>query len=173
MDPDARLAPAVDLASLADHLPGAVVAVDGSGVVLHWSPGAAQLYGWSAEEALGRSVRDLMLAGQDELADEVVATTGSGRQWRGEFLTRRKDGTRLPVYVSNAALRAADGTSTGVVGVSLDMTAHRDEMVARARRSSSRRSRGPSGSPTATPASSRSAPPSARRRALSRWSTSS
>ena len=114
-----------------EQLPGAVIAVDLSSSVVHWSAGAEQLYGWSADEARGRSVREL-IALVPERADEVRATVHAGQQWSGEFRTVRKDGTPLLVYVSNAPVRDAAGRVVGVVGVSLDITAYARALTSRA-----------------------------------------
>ena len=114
------------------QLPGAVIAVDLESRVVHWSPGAERLYGWTAEEAVGRSVRELILLGQEARADEVKARTHGGGQWDGEFTARHKDGRTLVVSVSNAPLTDAAGTVVGVVGVSLDMTTHAATQAERA-----------------------------------------
>ena len=114
------------------QLPGAVIAVDLDSRVVHWSPGAERLYGWTAAEAVGRSVRELILSGQERLADDVKARTHAGGQWDGEFTARHKDGRSLVVWVSNAPLTDAAGTVVGVVGVSLDMTAHAAAQAERA-----------------------------------------
>ena len=114
--------PPVRLEDLAAALPGAVIAVDLTGTVLHWSPGAERLYGWTAAEALGRAIRDLLLAGAEDRADEVAAATHGGEQWSGEFVCRHRDGRSLVVHVSNAPVRDRDGRVVGVVGVSLDVT---------------------------------------------------
>ena len=106
-----------------EQLPGAVIAVDLQGRVVHWSAGAEELYGWSAEEAAGRSVRELISL-IPERADEVATAVHAGRSWAGEFRTVRKDGTVLLVYVRNAPVRDRSGDVVGVVGVSLDITAY-------------------------------------------------
>lgn len=113
------------------QLPGAVVAVDLEHRVVHWSAGAQELYGWTVEEALGRSVRELMLAGQESLADDIAARTWAGERWLGEVVTRRRDGRALPVFVVNSPLRDAAGTTVGVLGVSLDLSSYRDAVQLR------------------------------------------
>ena len=112
-------------------LPGAVIAVDRSSRVLHWSAGAQSLYGWSAEEAVGRSVREL-IGLRAELADEVKAATHAGQGWDGEFAAVTKQGRPLLVYVSNAPFCDDDGTVVGVVGVSLDITSYAATISSRA-----------------------------------------
>ena len=112
----------VSLGDLASALPGAVIAVDLVGRILYWGPGAARLYGWSAEEAVGRQIRELVLVGADRLADEVARSTHGGEQWDGEFAVHHKDGHSMVVNVSNAPVLGAHGEVVAVVGVSLDVT---------------------------------------------------
>lgn len=112
-------------------LPGAVIGVDLDGRVVHWSVGAAALYGWAAEEATGRRVRELLGLVSDRV-DEVVTRTRGGQEWDGEFTAVRKDGSRVLVYVSNAPARDDEGQVVGIVGVSLDITAYAATLAARA-----------------------------------------
>jgi PAS domain S-box-containing protein len=119
-------------ADLVGQLPGAVIAVDLDGRIVHWSDGAERLYGWTAQEALGRSVRELILVGAEERADDVIAVTHAGGRWDGEFACVHKDGHPLVVSVSNAPLRDEAGEQVGVIGVSLDITGHVAAVAARA-----------------------------------------
>ncbi|HVM28797.1 MAG TPA: SpoIIE family protein phosphatase [Mycobacteriales bacterium] len=119
------------MAALADRIPGAVVGVDLDSSVLLWSRGAERLYGWTVAEALGRSVRELMLHGADERADEVKGATHAGGVWEGAFPAVHKDGRRLVVWVRNAPVVDESGTVVGVVGVSLDLTEHSEALTAR------------------------------------------
>ena len=119
------------VAELADDLPAAVVGVDLDSTVLLWNRGAERLYGWSAQEALGTSVRELMLRGAEERADDVKATTHSGGAWEGQFPAVRKDGSPLVVWVGNAPVQDDAGRVVAVLGVSLDMTAHDTALIGR------------------------------------------
>ena len=104
-----------------DQLPAAVIAVDLDHLITWWNPGAEALYGWTAAEALGRSVRDLIFASAVP-SDDIAAQTHSGRLWEGEVTVRLKDGSKRLVFVRNVPLIAADGTLIGVLGTSLDVT---------------------------------------------------
>jgi PAS domain S-box-containing protein len=106
---------------LLEQVPAAVVAVDLAHVITRWSPGAEALYGWTEEQALGRSVRELIFA-SDTPNDGIAAQTHSGRVWEGEVLVRHRDGHRLLVFVRNAPILDDHGAVVGVVGVSMDVT---------------------------------------------------
>lgn len=134
MQPTAHSLSASELLAV---LPAAVIAVDLSNRVLHWNAGAERLYGWTAAEALGRPVRELMLLGAKALADQVVRATHAGDSWEGEFTARHKDGRSLVVYVSNSPVFGPGGTVQAVVGVSLDITAWAEQLT-RARRDAER-----------------------------------
>lgn len=93
-----------------DELAGAQLALAPDGVVVTWSPGAVLLYGYSAEESVGRSFLDLVvpaeLAGDvqawlDRAVETPVASFESDR--------RRKDGSRVQVESNLRAIRDSKG----------------------------------------------------------------
>ncbi|MCW2616082.1 MAG: hypothetical protein JWN08_3076 [Frankiales bacterium] len=124
--------PPLRLEELVAALPGAVVAVDVSNRVLHWSPGAERLYGWTRAEALGRPVGELLLPPDDTRAEGILAANRAGQGYDGEYVVQHKDGRRLVVNVSNAPVLGDDGSVVAVVAVSLDVTAASSAMAARA-----------------------------------------
>jgi PAS domain S-box-containing protein len=99
-----------------DLIGDAVVVRDPAGRVLAWNRAAADLYGWTAGEAIGQAV------------DALLATTGMGEPsteggWRGECGRRRRDGGELVIDLSLAADRDAAGTVTRIVETARDVTA--------------------------------------------------
>ncbi|WP_148589347.1 SpoIIE family protein phosphatase [Streptomyces sp. WAC01526] len=83
---------------LLDALGVAAVVLDAEGRIVLWSPQAEELFGYSAQEALGQYAGRLLVHEGDlgtvlKLFEEVMAT---GRSWAGAFPVRHKDGgTRL------------------------------------------------------------------------------
>jgi diguanylate cyclase (GGDEF)-like protein/PAS domain S-box-containing protein len=109
--------------SLLDQVRSAVVTVDATDAITYWNRYAEVLYGWTADEVLGRSIMDLLVpAGEAQLAEQIRAALQSTGHWEGELLTERQDGLRFPTFLSLAALTATDGTFTGVAAVSQDLT---------------------------------------------------
>ncbi|MCS0603123.1 SpoIIE family protein phosphatase [Streptomyces sp. LP11] len=80
---------------LLDVLSVAAVALDTQGRVVFWTPQAEELFGYTAEEALGRHAARLLV--QPEHLGAVVSlftdVLETGRGWAGAFPVRHKDGT--------------------------------------------------------------------------------
>lgn len=110
-------------ASLLDAVGQAVIATDVEGRVTYWNRAAEEIFGWTQEEVIGRDIVDLTPGGKTRSdAEEVMAGLRQGQSWRGEFELRRKDGSTFPALVTNAPIRGEDGTLTGIVGVTSDIS---------------------------------------------------
>ena len=101
----------------------AIVASDAQYRLTAWNAAAESLYGWKAEQVLGRNgleiVRTEWPGVEAEKMRRTIAETGC---WRGEATQARKDGTRIPVEVSSMTLRDERGHITGYVSVNRDIT---------------------------------------------------
>jgi diguanylate cyclase (GGDEF)-like protein/PAS domain S-box-containing protein len=106
-----------------DAIAQAVVALDLTGCVTYWNAAAVTCYGWTAEEALGRNVADLVAPDltEDE-AVEVFEHLVAGKSWRRESSVQRRDGTKFPALLVNSGFYAADGELVGIIGVTTDLT---------------------------------------------------
>ncbi len=94
----------------------AIVLVDAEGVVTEWNPQAEAMFGWSANEAVGRLVHDLIIpdeykaahiAGLRRLRDSMKSDL-VGR--RIEVPAVRRDGSRLMIELAISAVRDEPGT---------------------------------------------------------------
>lgn len=105
--PDAdRRAGVLPPGGLLDLLGVAAVVVDTSGRIVFWSPQADEVFGYSAQEALGQYAARLMV--HDEHRDLVIRlfaeVMGSGASWAGAFPIRHKDGSTRLVEFRNMRL---------------------------------------------------------------------
>ena len=115
-------------AELLDEVDAAVIATDAEFVVLYWNSGAERLYGHAAEDAIGHPVIDLIVP--DESRATLVDLAGralAGRPAEAEIDARDKDGRVFPVSLRLRASRldSADGGITGIISVSVDISARR------------------------------------------------
>jgi PAS domain S-box-containing protein len=110
------------LESLVAISPAAVVVMDADELVTDWNPAAAELFGYSAEEALGRSIDELVFGDADrgegrEITQEAMRVGRAQRIAR----RRRKDGTPVDVELKLVQL-VVDGSHVGFLGIYHDVT---------------------------------------------------
>jgi PAS domain S-box-containing protein len=89
--------------------------------VTFWNAAAARLYGWSADEAMGRPLVDLIAVDpQDALAfTEIIGATGG---FSGEVKHRTKDGKEIIVEGRATLIVNPDGTPGSVLLINTDIT---------------------------------------------------
>jgi PAS domain S-box-containing protein len=94
--------------------PLATIRVDANGFVRAWNAAAEELYGWRAEEMLGRRYGHETGAEQLEFA-HVLAPVLAGESFRGlEVVRQTRDGRRVDVSISAAPVYDSEGAN--VVG---------------------------------------------------------
>jgi PAS domain S-box-containing protein len=107
--------------AIVDASPLPIVVVGVEGEVLLWNRTAEQVFGWDAEEAIGRRllcVPDDRQTEYDAFRTEVL----QGRPFMGRETVRvRKDGTRIDVAISTAPIHDAAGRAVGSVALYVDI----------------------------------------------------
>lgn len=114
------------LAAILRSSEDSVLSKDLNGTVTSWNRGAEELYGYPAEEAIGRSVGSLIVPEDrlDEL-DEIMATVFAGEQLAIETERHTRDGKRLYVSLQTFPIRNLAGEVTGATAVTHDITERR------------------------------------------------
>ncbi|HEY3051314.1 MAG TPA: response regulator, partial [Gaiellaceae bacterium] len=110
------------LESLVSISPAAVVVMDADERVTDWNPAAAELFGYSAEEAVGQPIDDLVFGenGREEGREITQEALRDGRAQR-IARRRRRDGTLVDVELMLVPL-TVDGSHAGFLGVYHDVT---------------------------------------------------
>ncbi|MFD2826536.1 PAS domain-containing protein [Leeuwenhoekiella polynyae] len=110
-------------ANLLKTVSEAAIATDLDGVVNYWNKAAETIFGWTAEEAIGKYVNQLTLSDViKEQGEQIMAKLRRGETWFGEFEALRKDGSTVLVRVSNAPVYDDTNNLVGMVGISSDIT---------------------------------------------------
>jgi two-component system NtrC family sensor kinase len=111
------------LASLVESSQDAIIGTTPEGVVVSWNRGAAELYGYSAEEMIGRTAA---VVAPPDRPGEVAAILERVRQRETvanhETARIRKDGRRVNVSLNISPVFDAEGKVTGVVNIARDIT---------------------------------------------------
>ncbi len=109
------------LAAVIQSSPLAIYTLDPTSTVQTWNRAAEALYGWQAEEVIGRPLPTIAQDLEDHrrLRDRVLR----GEALRGvEVTRRRKDGTLVNISLSVAPLHDAAGRVTGMLSLAADIT---------------------------------------------------
>jgi PAS domain S-box-containing protein len=125
-DVTARLETEADIATLraiVDAAEEAIVGVDGRGNILFFSPSAERLYGWRADEVIGRPVTILISDPDRHLLPEVVGALQAGETVRRDGLARRKDGSHVEAELNASPIIGPDGRMQGTALIVLDTSA--------------------------------------------------
>lgn len=121
------------LESLRPHLDGiplGVITTDLAGIVDGWNAYAEVIYGYTAEEALGRAIQELTVGPPDaETAEVIMDRLGKGEAWFGTFEAARKDGSLIPVNLVDAPILDDDGSIVGVVGIGREAVQYVDTVL--------------------------------------------
>lgn len=101
----------------------AVIAVDQNYVITDWNRGAEELYGFTAEEALGQRMDKLILNNMstEEVQDagRIAYNTGV---WRGRSMQRHKNGKWMYIDSVVSPLLDKAGQLNGFIGINRDIT---------------------------------------------------
>lgn len=101
----------------------AIIGTDASYHITSWNPAAEEIFGWRASEVLGRTAQEVLLTEfVGTQRDEFLRKLNHLGELRGEFIEHRRDGTPVDIEATAMALRNGDGTTTGYVTVSRDVS---------------------------------------------------
>ena len=128
----ARLA---QLSAIVESSDDAIVSTTRDGIVTSWNNGATRLYGYTADEAIGRHASFLSPAGRKEEVDVILAGVRDGQAVERLETTRlRKDGSSVDVSVTFSPILDASLAVVGISAIFHDITQlvrARDEIAER------------------------------------------
>ncbi|MEN8254034.1 MAG: response regulator [Verrucomicrobiota bacterium] len=106
-----------------EQSPATVVITDIDGNIEYVNPMFTEKTGYTAEEAIGQNPRILKSDGTpSETYEDLWKTLTSGDIWRGEFLTKKKNGDLYWEAASISPIRTKTGRATHYVAVKEDVT---------------------------------------------------
>ncbi|MEQ9409333.1 MAG: response regulator [Fuerstiella sp.] len=104
----------------------AIISRTADGTINSWNAGAERLYGYTTQEAIGRSIRLILPEHMSGEEREVLDALGNGsRLEQFETTRRRKTGELIDVSLTVSPLRDACGRMTGATSIDRDVTRRR------------------------------------------------
>ncbi len=102
--------------------PLAIYSRDREGLLTSWNPAAERMFGWKAEEVLGKplpSVSEEIRADSDSYRKRLLA---GEPPFKVEVRRRRRDGSFIDIDAFLGQLRDAEGNITGIIAIAADIT---------------------------------------------------
>jgi two-component system, cell cycle sensor histidine kinase and response regulator CckA len=109
-------------AALLDVTTDAIVVRDFENRILFWNHGAARLYGWSAEEAIGQSTTDLLYNSSQPTVTAARQAVMEQGEWQGELEKVNKLGKTVVVQSRWTLVRDEVGHPKAIMAVDTDIT---------------------------------------------------
>jgi PAS domain S-box-containing protein len=109
-------------AQLLDLAPDAILVLAWDGTIEFWNRGAADRYGWSREEALGKTAHELLKTEFPEPLVDIKAKLARDGYWHGELTQTKRDGTRISIASRWALRRTEDEQPAGYLEIATDIT---------------------------------------------------
>jgi PAS domain S-box-containing protein len=110
------------LAAIVDASDDAIIGKTLEGVITSWNPGAHRIFGYSADEAVGKSISLLIPPGRESEEPAILEHLARGQVERFDTVRRRKDGRDIDVSVTSSPVRDAAGQVVGISKVARDIT---------------------------------------------------
>ena len=112
-----------ELAAIVESSDDAIVSKNLESTIRSWNRGAERMFGYSADEVIGQSIRIIIPKERWSEEDEVLRQIRRGEKVdHFETVRERKDGSRLFVSLTISPIRAADGTIVGASKIARDIT---------------------------------------------------
>lgn len=109
-------------ARLLDLAHDAIIVRYTDSAIKFWNSGAERLYGWTRQEAIGKTTHDFLQTEFPEPFDVVHGKLFNSGAWEGELNHVTRDGARICVLSRQVIQRDHDGKSIGILEINRDIT---------------------------------------------------
>ena len=123
-----------ELAAIVETSDDAIVSKDLESTIRSWNHGAERMFGYTAEEMIGRSIRTVIPEERWSEEDEILRQLRQGNRVDPfETIRRRKDGSDVHVSLTISPIHSAAGGVVGASTIARDITERRQAEAERAR----------------------------------------
>ena len=114
------------LAAIVQSSDDAIVSKTLDGIITSWNRAAEKMFGYTAEEAIGRQVYLIIPTERHDEEADILARLRRGEQIEHfETVRRKKDGTLIDVSLTISPIKDAQGNIVGASKIARDITAHK------------------------------------------------
>jgi PAS domain S-box-containing protein len=119
-------------ANLVENVSDAILSCDMNFNILTWNRAAEKIYGWRADEVIGKNLTDVVpVEFPDDSRENVVREFLEKGHWKGEGIQHHRNGKALHILSSSTIIKDEKGKNTSLVTINKDIT---DQMQAQRER---------------------------------------
>jgi PAS domain S-box-containing protein len=121
--PSASESASLRLAAIVEFSDDAIIGKDLNSMITSWNKGAENIFGYTAEEMVGRSIMRLIPVDRQEEENQILGKIKRGESVRHfETLRQTKDGKLIDVSITASPIKDATGKTVGVSKVAREIT---------------------------------------------------
>jgi PAS domain S-box-containing protein len=122
------------LAAIVESSDDAIISKDLNGIVRSWNRSAERIFGYSAAEMIGQSIRRIIPADRQLEEDDVVARLRRGEKVdHFETVRQRKDGRLVPISLTISPIHDERGVVVGASKIARDIGERKEAEAERSR----------------------------------------
>jgi len=111
------------LAAIVRNADEAIIGKTADGTITSWNRGAENLFGYAADEAIGKSIRIIVPKDKLKEGDQIIKSIGRGEEVKHLQTVRiRKDGSTVDVSLSLSPIKNPAGDIIGISTIAIDTT---------------------------------------------------
>jgi len=110
------------LVAIVESSDDAIIGKNLDGRIISWNQGAEQMFGYTAEEAVGKLVQFIVPSEQIDEEAQILRQLQEGKIQHYETVRRRKDRTELHVSLTVSPIKNVDGKIIGASSISRDIS---------------------------------------------------
>src|SRR5215475_2722824 len=117
------------LAAIVQSSDDAIISKDLNGIITSWNKGAERLFGYSAEDTIGKSITILIPPERHHEEHTILGRIRHGnRSEHYETVRRRKDGSLIDISLTISPVKDAEGNVVGASKIARDITERKKEL---------------------------------------------
>ncbi|MFW6370302.1 MAG: PAS domain S-box protein, partial [Bacteroidota bacterium] len=111
------------IASIVESSDDAIFRESPEGKILSWNEGAMNLYGYTPQEAIGKTAYELYCYPKNDGDNDLIEQAGKGKKVKNhETVHRRKDGSTVHVSITKSPIINSKGCVVGIANIAKDIT---------------------------------------------------
>jgi len=117
------------LAAIVESSDDAIISKDLNGIIITWNRSAERMFGYAADEVIGKSIRLIIPHDRQTEEDEVLSRIRRGETVEHfETMRRRKDGEMIAISLTVSPIRAGSGEIVGASKIARDISQQRESV---------------------------------------------